>query len=154
MTNSPLIDRKNRGSIRNYQRKIGKKKKDRVEKESLCRRENVAAAIVVAIGFCAANPVLQKELPLIGSVIERIAESCWGSGDSDRRNCNAGTNRARKKYNGGREEAGDNNTGATGIQSIETSVEAMNLSSIRYWIRSTHHYLDGLLCQTRQFSWG
>lgn len=33
-----------------------------------------AAILVAAIGFCAANPVLAKELPLIGGVIERVQE--------------------------------------------------------------------------------
>lgn len=79
---------------------------------------------MAAIGFCAANPVLAKELPLIGGVIGRVQE-LLGFGEIPEEEIVALDPTGQGKYNAGeREEAGDNNTGATEIQSTETSVEA------------------------------
>ena len=46
---------------------------------------------------------------------------------------------------GEREEAGDNNTGATGIQSTETS-GSYRTGAVSGIGSGLHHYLDGLLC--------
>ena len=59
MTNSPLIDRKIEEAY-GIIRERSEKKKDRVEKKVCADGGHAAAAIVVAIGFCAANPVLAK----------------------------------------------------------------------------------------------
>lgn len=73
MTNSPLIDRKIEEAY-GIIRERSEKKKRQSRKRKFVQTGAAAAAIVVAIGFCAANPVLAKELPLIGSVIERVQE--------------------------------------------------------------------------------
>ena len=53
---------------------------------------------------------------------------------------------------GEREEAGDNNTGATGIQST-VKVEATEPQ--QYQVSDQHHYIDGLLChKPGNFPWG
>ena len=73
MTNSPLIDNKIEEAY-GIVRKNAEKKKRQSRKRKFVQTGAVAAAIVVAIGFCAANPVLAKELPLIGGVIGRVQE--------------------------------------------------------------------------------
>ena len=73
MANSPLIDRKIEETY-GIIRETSEKKKRQRRKRKFVQTGAAAAAIVVAIGFCAANPVLAKELPLIGSVIERVQE--------------------------------------------------------------------------------
>lgn len=144
MTNSPLIDRKIEEAY-GIIRERSERKKDRVEKESLCRRGLQLQPIVVAIGFCAANPVLAKELPLIGSVIERVQE-LLGFQEIPTEEIVTLVPTGQGKYNAGeREEAGDNNTGATGIQSTETSVEATEpaqyqVSDQGYTITLTDYY--------------
>ena len=73
MTNSPLIDRKIEEAY-GIIRETSEKKKRQSRKRKFVQTGAAAAAIVVAIGFCAANPVLAKELPLIGGVIGRVQE--------------------------------------------------------------------------------
>ena len=73
MANSPLIDRKIEETYGIIRETSEKKKRQRRTRKCV-QTGAAAAAIVVAIGFCAANPVLAKELPLIGSVIERVQE--------------------------------------------------------------------------------
>ena len=123
MTNSPLIDRKIEEAY-GIIRETSEKKKRRSRKRKFVQTGAAAAAIVVAIGFCAANPVLAKELPLIGGVIGRVQE-LLGFGEIPEEEIVALDPTGQGKYNAGeREKAGDNNTGATGIQSTETGVEA------------------------------
>ena len=123
MANSPLIDRKIEEAY-GIIRETSEKKKRQRRKRKFVQTGAAAAAIVVAIGFCAANPVLAKELPLIGSVIERVQE-LLGFQEIPTEEIVTLVPTGQGKYNAGeREEAGDNNTGAIGIQSTETSVEA------------------------------
>ncbi len=71
MTNSPLIDRKIDEAYGIIRENAEKKKQLRL-KRRFARISAAAAIVIVTIGFCAANPVLAKELPLIGGVIERV----------------------------------------------------------------------------------
>lgn len=73
MTNSTLIDNKIEETYE-IVRENAEKKKRQKQKRRFVQVGIAAAAIVVAIGFCGANPALAKELPLIGSVIERVQE--------------------------------------------------------------------------------
>ena len=144
MTNSPLIDRKIEEAY-GIIRERSEKKKRQSRKRKFVQTGAAAAAIVVAIGFCAANPVLAKELPLIGSVIERVQE-LLGFQEIPTEEIVTLVPTGQGKYNAGeREEAGDNNTGATGIQSTETSVEATEpaqyqVSDQGYTITLTDYY--------------
>lgn len=144
MTNSPLIDRKIEEAY-GIIRERSEKKKRQSRKRKFVQTGAAAAAIVVAIGFCAANPVLAKELPLIGSVIERVQE-LLGFQEIPTEEIVTLVPTGQGTYNAGvREEAGDNNTGATGIQSTETSVEATEpaqyqVSDQGYTITLTDYY--------------
>lgn len=144
MTNSPLIDRKIEEAY-GIIRERSEKKKRQSRKRKFVQTGAAAAAIVVAIGFCAANPVLAKELPLIGSVIERVQE-LLGFQEIPTGEIVTLVPTGQGTYNAGeREEAGDNNTGATGIQSTETSVEATEpaqyqVSDQGYTITLTDYY--------------
>ena len=144
MTNSPLIDRKIEEAY-GIIRETSEKKKRQRRKRKFVQTGAAAAAIVVAIGFCAANPVLAKELPLIGSVIERVQE-LLGFQEIPTEEIVTLVPTGQGKYNAGeREEAVDNNTGATGIQSTETSVEATEpaqyqVSDQGYTITLTDYY--------------
>lgn len=121
MTNSPLIDRKIEEAY-GIIRETSEKKKRQSRKRKFVQTGAAAAILVAAIGFCAANPVLAKELPLIGGVIGRVQE-LLGFGEIPEEEIVALEPTGQGKYNAGeREETGDN--GATGIQSTETSVEA------------------------------
>ena len=123
MTNSPLIDRKIEETY-GIIRETSEKKKRQSRKRKFVLTVDAAAILVAAIGFCAANPVLAKELPLIGGVIGRVQE-LLGFGEIPEEEIVALDPTGQGKYNAGeREEAGDNNIGATEIQSTETSVEA------------------------------
>ena len=128
MTNSPLIDRKIEEAY-GIIRETSEKKKRQSRKRKFVQTVAAAAILVAAIGFCAANPVLAKELPLIGGVIGRVQE-LLGFGEIPEEEIVALDPTGQGKYNAGeREEAGANNTGAnntgaTEIQSTETSVEA------------------------------
>lgn len=73
MMNSTLIDNKIEEAY-GIVRENAEKKKRQKRKKRFVQWGTVAAAMVVAIGFCRANPALAKELPLIGSVIERVQE--------------------------------------------------------------------------------
>ena len=73
MTNSPLIDRKIEEAYERI-RETAKKKKRQHLKRKLLQMGAVAAVMVFAVSFCVANPVLAKELPLLGGVIERVQE--------------------------------------------------------------------------------
>ena len=73
MTNSTLIDKKIEEAYEII-RETSEKKKRQNRKRRLVQMGVAAAIFVVAIGFCAANPVLAKELPLIGGVIGRVQE--------------------------------------------------------------------------------
>ena len=144
MTNSPLIDRKIEEAY-GIIRETSEKKKRQTRKRKFVQTGATAAAIVVAIGFCAANPVLAKELPLIGGVIGRVQE-LLGFGEIPEEEIVALEPTGQGKYNAGeREETGDNNTGATGIQSTETGVEAAELAQYQttdqgYTITLTDYY--------------
>ncbi|MFR2604313.1 MAG: DUF4179 domain-containing protein [Waltera sp.] len=123
--------------MRNYQRKIGKEKRQS-RKRKFVQTGAAAAAIVVAIGFCAANPVLAKELPLIGSVIERVQELLGVPGDSDRRNCNVWYQQGKENTMPGREKR----SGTTIPEPLGSRVrkpvwKLQNRRSIRYRIRAT-----------------
>lgn len=73
MSNSPLIDRKIEEAY-GIIRETSEKKKRQNRKKRFAQAGAAAAIFVAAIGFCAANPVLAKELPLIGGVIGRVQE--------------------------------------------------------------------------------
>ena len=144
MANSPLIDRKIEEAY-GIIRETSEKKKRQRRKRKFVQTGAAAAAIVVAIGFCAANPVLAKELPLIGSVIERVQE-LLGFQEIPTEEIVTLVPTGQGKYNAGeREEAGDNNTGATGIQSTESSMEVVEpaqyqVSDQGYTITLTDYY--------------
>ena len=88
---------------------------------------------------------MAKELPLIGNVIERVQE-LLGFQEIPTEEIVTLVPTGQGTYNAGeREEAGDNNTGATGIQSTETSVEATEpaqyqVSDQGYTITLTDYY--------------
>ena len=158
MTNSPLIDRKIEEAY-GIIRERSEKKKRQSRKRKFVQTGAAAAAIVVAIGFCAANPVLAKELPLIGSVIERVQE-LLGFQEIPTEEIVTLVPTGQGKYNAGeREEAGDNNIGATGIQSTETSVEATEpaqyqVSDQGYTITLTDYYATNQAIFALPISWG
>ena len=133
MTNSPLIDRKIEEAY-GIIRERSEKKKRQSRKRKFVQTGAAAAAIVVAIGFCAANPVLAKELPLIGSVIERVQE-LLGFQEIPTEEIVTLVPTGQGTYNAGvrdpeyGNQCGSYRTGAvSGIGS------------------GLHHYLDGLLC--------
>lgn len=133
MANSPLIDRKIEETY-GIIRETSEKKKRQRRKRKFVQTGAAAAAIVVAIGFCAANPVLAKELPLIGSVIERVQE-LLGFQEIPTEEIVTLVPTGQGTYN----------TGATGIQSTETSVEATEpaqyqVSDQGYTITLTDYY--------------
>ena len=112
MTNSPLIDRKIEEAY-GIIRETSEKKKRQTRKRKFVQTGAAAAILVAAIGFCAANPVLAKELPLIGGVIGRVQE-LLGFGEIPEEEIVALNPTGQGKYN----------AGSTGIQSTETGVEA------------------------------
>ena len=73
MTNSTLIDNKIKEAYEII-RETSEKKKRQNRKRRFVQAGAAAAILVAAIGFCTANPVLAKELPLIGGVIARVQE--------------------------------------------------------------------------------
>lgn len=123
MSNSPLIDRKIEEAY-GIIRETSKKKKRQNRKRKFVQAGAAAAILVAAIGFCVANPVLAKELPLIGGVIARVqellgfqeipAEEIVTLESAEQKEGNTGENR----------EAVDINDGNVGITSTETSTEA------------------------------
>ena len=144
MMNSTLIDNKIEEAY-GIVRENAEKKKRQNRKKRFVQWGTVAAAMVVAIGFCGANPALAKELPLIGSVIERVQE-LLGFQEIPTEEIVTLVPTGQGKCNAGeREEAGDNNTGAIGIQSTETSVEATESTQYQtsdqgYTITLTDYY--------------
>ena len=144
MMNSTLIDNKIEEAY-GIVRENAEKKKRQNRKKRFVQWGTVAAAMVVAIGFCGANPALAKELPLIGSVIERVQE-LLGFQEIPTEEIVTLVPTGQGTYNAGeREEAGDNNTGAIGIQSTETSVEATESTQYQtsdqgYTITLTDYY--------------
>ena len=144
MMNSTLIDNKIEEAY-GIVRENAEKKKRQKRKKRFVQWGTVAAAMVVAIGFCRANPALAKELPLIGSVIERVQE-LLGFQEIPTEEIVTLVPTGQGKYNAGeREEAGDNNTGATGIQSTESSMEVVEpaqyqVSDQGYTITLTDYY--------------
>ena len=123
MTNSSLVDRKIEEAY-GIIRETSKKKKRQNRKRRFVQVGAAAAILVAAIGLCTANPVLAKELPLIGGVIERIQE-LLGFQEIPTEEIVTLVPTEQGEYNvGEREETGDNNTGAAGIQSTETGAEA------------------------------
>ena len=112
MTNSTLIDNKIEEAYE-IVRENAEKKKRQKQKRRFVQVGTAAAAIVVAIGFCGANPALAKELPLIGSVIERVQE-LLGFREIP----------AEEIVTLVSTEQGEYHTGGTEIQSPETSAEA------------------------------
>ena len=145
MTNSPLIDRKIEEAY-GIIRERSEKKKRQSRKRKFVQTGAAAAAIVVAIGFCAANPVLAKELPLIGNVIERVQE-LLGFQEIPTEEIVTLVPTGQGTYNAGeREEAGDNNTGATGIQKYGNQCGSYRTGAVSGIGSGLHHYLDGLLC--------
>ncbi len=122
MTNSPLIDRKIEEAY-GIIRETSEKKKRQNRNKRFVQAGAAAAILVAAIGFCAANPVLAKELPLIGGVIARVqellgfqeipAEEIVTLESAEQKEGNTGENR----------EAVDVNDGNVGITSTETGTE-------------------------------
>ena len=145
MTNSPLIDRKIEEAY-GIIRERSEKKKRQSRKRKFVQTGAAAAAIVVAIGFCAANPVLAKELPLIGSVIERVQELLGVPGDSDRRNCNAGTNRARNIQCRGERRGWGQQYRSHWDPEYGNQCGSYRTGAVSGIGSGLHHYLDGLLC--------
>ena len=121
MTNSTLVDNKIEEAYGIVRENAAKKKRQK-RKRRFVQLGTAAAAIVAAIGFCGANPALAKELPLIGGVMERVQE-LLGFGEIPTEEIVTLETTEQGEYKE-REEAGDNNTGAVGIQSTETGADA------------------------------
>ena len=136
MTNSPLIDRKIEEAY-GIIRERSEKKKRQSRKRKFVQTGAAAAAIVVAIGFCAANPVLAKELPLIGNVIERVQE-LLGFQEIPTEEIVTLVPTGQGKYNAGKEKR----LGTTIPEPLGSRVrkpvwKLQNRRSIRYRIRAT-----------------
>ena len=80
MTNSPLIDRKIEEAY-GIIRETSEKKKRQSRKRKFVQTGDAAAAIVVAIGFCAANPVMAKNIPVVGDLFETLQDKVSFFGD-------------------------------------------------------------------------
>ena len=126
MTNSPLIDRKIEEAY-GIIRETSKKKKRQNRNKRFVQVGAAAAILVAAIGFCAANPVLAKELPLIGGVIARVQE-LLGFQEIPTEEIVTLEPTGQEEYSaGGKGETVDTNVGVTGIQSAENNMEATEL---------------------------
>lgn len=123
MTNSPLIDRKIEEAYGSIREKAEKKKRQN-RKRRFVQAGAAAAILVAAIGFCAANPVLAKELPWIGGVIERVQE-LLGFQEIPTEEIVTLESAEQKEYSTGENgEAIDINNGNTGVTGTETGTEA------------------------------
>lgn len=129
MTNSPLIDRKIEEAYGIIREKAEKKKRQNLRRKFV-QITAAAAVMVAAIGFCAANPVLAKELPLIGSVIERVQELLGFQGIPEEEIITLELAEQKEGITGENGETVDINDGNGGITSTETGMEAPE--TVRY----------------------
>ncbi len=145
MTNSPLIDRKIEEAY-GIIRERSEKKKRQSRKRKFVQTGAAAAAIVVAIGFCAANPVLAKELPLIGGVIERVQE-LLGFGRSRTEEIVAlDTDRTRKIQCRGERRGWGQQYRSHWDPEYGNQCGSYRTGAVSGIGSGLHHYLDGLLC--------
>ena len=123
MTNSSLVDRKIEEAY-GIIRETSEKKKRQNRKRKFVQVGTAAAILVAAIGLCTANPVLAKELPLIGGVIERIQE-LLGFQEIPAEEIVTLVPTEQGQYNVVEKEGSvDTKAETTGIQSTENSTEA------------------------------
>lgn len=144
MTNSPLIDRKIEEAY-GIIRERSEKKKRQSRKRKFVQTGAAAAAIVVAIGFCAANPVLAKELPLIGSVIERVQE-LLGFQEIPTEEIVTLVPTGQGTYNAGEREGWGQQYRSHWDPEYGNQCGSYRTGAVSGIGSGLHHYLDGLLC--------
>lgn len=144
MTNSPLIDRKIEEAY-GIIRERSEKKKDRVEKK-VCADGGCSCSDCCSYWILCGKSGLGKRTASDRQRDRTGTGAAGVPGDTDRRNCNAGTNRARNIQCRGERRGWGQQYRSHWDPEYGNQCGSYRTGAVSGIGSGLHHYLDGLLC--------